>query len=106
MSLVVRVSDLPDSDAKPDADEIAVKSGKGAATMTFEGYSVVADSKGGISADDIVAQMKARGLLDRAMVRLGLSARAYDRIIKVARTIADLDGAADIAAAHISEAIN
>lgn len=65
MSLVVRVSDLPDSDAKPDADEIAVKSGKGAATMTFEGYSVVADSKGGISADDIVAQMKARGLLDK-----------------------------------------
>ena len=49
---------------------------------------------------------EARGLLDRAMVRLGLSARAYDRIIKVARTIADLDGAADIAAAHISEAIN
>ena len=65
MSLVVRVSDLPDSDAKPDAGEIAVKSGKGAATMTFEGYSVVADSKGGISADDIVAQMKARGLLDK-----------------------------------------
>jgi magnesium chelatase family protein len=49
---------------------------------------------------------EARGLLDRAMARLGLSARAYDRIIKVARTIADLDGAEDIAAAHISEAIN
>ncbi len=49
---------------------------------------------------------EARGLLDRAMVRLRLSARAYDRIIKVARTIADLDGAAHIAAAHISEAIN
>ena len=49
---------------------------------------------------------EARRLLDKAMVRLGLSARAYDRIIKVSRTIADLDGAADITAAHISEAIN
>ena len=44
-------------------------------------------------------------LLERAMTHLNLSARAYDRIIKVARTIADLDGAADIAPQHISEAI-
>lgn len=44
-------------------------------------------------------------LLERAMSRLNLSARAYDRIIKVARTIADLTGAEDIAPAHISEAI-
>ncbi|MBR6672378.1 MAG: magnesium chelatase, partial [Alistipes sp.] len=49
--------------------------------------------------------VEARTLLDRAMERLQLSARAYDRIIKVARTIADLEGAADIAPAHISEAI-
>ncbi len=44
-------------------------------------------------------------LLERAMERLKLSSRAYDRIIKVARTIADLEGAADIAPQHISEAI-
>lgn len=44
-------------------------------------------------------------LLERAMERLRLSSRAYDRIIKVARTIADLEGAADIAPSHISEAI-
>lgn len=44
-------------------------------------------------------------LLERAMTHLNLSARAYDRIIKVARTIADLEGAADIAPQHISEAI-
>ena len=48
---------------------------------------------------------EARTLLDRAMERLQLSARAYDRIIKVARTIADLEGAADIEPHHISEAI-
>ncbi|MCX7929604.1 MAG: YifB family Mg chelatase-like AAA ATPase [Chlorobi bacterium] len=47
----------------------------------------------------------ARSLLDAAMHRLGLSARAYDRILKVARTIADLDGSNAITAIHISEAI-
>lgn len=46
-----------------------------------------------------------KGLLKNAMDELGLSARAHDRILRVARTIADLDGVADIRANHISEAI-
>ena len=44
-------------------------------------------------------------LLERAMQRLNLSARAYDRIIKVARTIADLEAKESIEPQHISEAI-
>ncbi len=47
----------------------------------------------------------AKQMLEMAMERLHLSARAYDRIIKVARTIADLAGAKDIAVQHITEAI-
>jgi magnesium chelatase family protein len=46
-----------------------------------------------------------RGLLRAAMEELGLSARAHDRILRVARTIADLEGAADLRAAHVVEAI-
>jgi magnesium chelatase family protein len=46
-----------------------------------------------------------RELMERAMDRLGLSARAYARILKVARTIADIEGVEKIAPAHVAEAI-
>ena len=47
----------------------------------------------------------AQSILQNAMKKLGLSARAYERILKVARTIADLDASANIATCHLSEAI-
>lgn len=50
-------------------------------------------------ADDV------KDLLRAAISQLGLSARAYDRILKLARTIADLDGQGDIQLAHVAEAI-
>jgi len=46
-----------------------------------------------------------KGLLKEAITKLGLSARAYDRILKVARTVADLSSEPDILSEHIAEAI-
>ena len=52
-----------------------------------------------------IMEDSARSLLGQAMTELGLSARAYDKIRRVARTIADLEGAPVLSAAHVSEAV-
>ena len=56
----------------------------------------------------LYAQPDAAGLelLRNAMTRLNLSARAYDRILKVARTLADLEGSEGITSVHLAEAIS
>jgi magnesium chelatase family protein len=53
-----------------------------------------------------VLDEEGKSLLKTAMEELGLSARAHDRILRVARTIADLEGTADIQAAHVVEGIS
>jgi magnesium chelatase family protein len=52
-----------------------------------------------------ILETDSRTLLQTAMDELGLSARAHDRILRVARTIADLDGSEQIRASHLTEAI-
>ncbi|MCS6850865.1 MAG: YifB family Mg chelatase-like AAA ATPase [Gemmataceae bacterium] len=52
-----------------------------------------------------VLDAASQGLLQRAMTELGLSARAHDRILRVARTIADLEGSDQIQVPHLTEAI-
>ena len=49
---------------------------------------------------------KSHSLLSLAIKQQGLSARAYDRILKVSRTIADLEGSENIEMGHVAEAIH
>jgi magnesium chelatase family protein len=44
-------------------------------------------------------------LLKQAVTELGLSARAHDKILRIARTLADMEGVADLVVAHIAEAV-
>jgi magnesium chelatase family protein len=52
-----------------------------------------------------IIDQPSKASLENAITRLGLSARAYDRILKVSRTLADLEGRPNIESGHVSEAI-
>ncbi len=64
-----------------------------------------ADLPPGVMDKVIILQDDSRNLLNSAAERLKLSARAYHRLLRVARTIADLEGAEEIVKAHIAEAL-
>src|SRR6185295_9173653 len=53
----------------------------------------------------VVLDSEANGLLERAIERMALSARALDRVRRVARTIADLEGSEAVRAPHLGEAL-
>lgn len=54
----------------------------------------------------VTLDAEAAAVMEKVMDRLGLSARAYERILKVARTIADLDGSEQVTKTHIAEAVS
>jgi magnesium chelatase family protein len=73
----------------------------------FEARKIFANAQMGVREVKAFCRIGPEGerLLEAAVTKLGFSARAYDRSLKVARTIADLAGAEDISPAHLSEAI-
>lgn len=71
----------------------------------YEGLHCNAQMTSKILKEHCVLNDACLALLKTAMEKLSLSARAYDRILKVSRTIADLDGSTLIRAEHLAEAI-
>ena len=76
-------------------------------TARYEGTGI--KSNAGISAGMVnrfcPLSSEAKEFLNKAFDSMGMSARAYDKVLKVARTIADLDGSEIIKIYHIAEAI-
>ncbi len=70
------------------------------------GMRVNADVQGDLLDEIAVPDAEGRALLSRVAERFGLSARAYHRILRVARTIADLDGSTSVRHPHCAEAIS
>lgn len=65
-----------------------------------------ADAEGNLLEGIATLDTDSRELMTRAADRFGLSARGYHRVLRVARTIADLDGAADVLRTHVAEALS
>ena len=80
---------------------------RGLQTERFAGRRIFANAQMGPKEvkQFCVLPAEAEKLLEMAVTKLGFSARAYDRVLKVARTIADLEGSGEITTPHVSEAI-
>lgn len=75
--------------------------------LRYKGTGILTNSMLGVKEVDVYCKLgeKENELMKRAFTTMGLTARTYHKILKVARTIADLDGKTDIGEKHIKEAI-
>lgn len=72
----------------------------------FEGVRVNADAEGKLLEDYATPDAEGRALIARVAERFGLTARGYHRVLRVARTIADLDGSDEVRVPHVAEAVS
>ncbi|WP_147125908.1 YifB family Mg chelatase-like AAA ATPase [Shimia ponticola] len=107
----VAFSDLDLPPSGPSSAEVAtrVRAARDVQTERFETVDdtrVNADAEGQVLEEIAQPDTEGRDLLVKAADRFGLSARGYHRVLRVARTIADLDGAKTVRRPHVAEAIS
>lgn len=114
LDLVVQVAAVPAQvivEASPGESTAAVRARVCAARAaqqaryTSEGARATAELRGGAVQRFCTPDQRGQALLRTALERLGLSARGYTRVLKVARTIADLAGSEGVGADHVAEAL-
>ncbi len=101
--------DLPPSGDSSTTVATRVEQARAVQAARFEGHEGVhqnADIEGKLLEEVAAPDAEGKELLLKAADRFGLSARAFHRILRVARTIADLDGSPDIRRPHVAEALS
>lgn len=101
--------DLPASGDDSAAVAARVTSARQFQAARFAGETgtrLNADAEGQLLEDIATPDSEGRDLLTRVAEKFGLTARGYHRILRVARTIADLEGCADVRRPHVAEAIS
>ena len=105
----VRIAEIADSAPGETSADVAARVARARARQAArfaadQGVRVNADAQGDLLLERSAIGDEAKALLTQVAERFGLSARAYHRVLRVARTIADLAGSDEIARAHVAEA--
>ncbi|MDO7727650.1 MAG: YifB family Mg chelatase-like AAA ATPase [Loktanella sp.] len=101
--------DLPQDGESSEVVRDRVKMARAAQATRYADVTHVrvnADAEGKVLEDFATPDAEGRALLTRVAERFGRSARGYHRVLRVARTIADLDGEADVRQPHVAEAVS
>jgi magnesium chelatase family protein len=100
--------DLPADGERSNAVAARVQAAREIQALRYEGLEVRvnAEAEGELLDEIARPDAESRELLQRVAERFGLTARGYHRVLRVARTIADLEGAPDITRSHIAEAVS
>ncbi|MDO6588725.1 ATP-binding protein [Loktanella sp. D2R18] len=101
--------DLPQDGDSSETIAARVAAARDVQSARFSGHSkmrVNADAEGSVLEEIATPDADGRDLLLKVAERFGLSARGYHRVLRVARTIADLDGSSEVRKPHVAEAVS